>query len=331
MPCRFPEIKLRTSIHFICNYGLSSGIGHIARCARLSKEAQRQNSRTTLEVPRIEGINDYHLKAFGTSKTIAELNYETDVIVLDSYEIDCEYINELRKKTASTIWLFDNGSRKEFLNVDGIINILPSATKNLYRGKTPGHCQLMLGPKYAIVSEKVESLCKSNNDTNKDILICMGGGCDNGDLRKLIEPILSVLNNEHKLVIALSSRASSYEYLKELEQKNRGQLNVILDKSDLSEIIQKSCLAIVSAGTLAYECNALGTPTILFSRADNQHKVATSFDKMNAGIYLGKIDDSSIEKMKEEIRLHQRFKIKQKKIVPPDGAAKIIRTMLKLK
>lgn len=290
------------TIGFACSYGPEVGMGHVVRCARLAREFSSRGFNTCLITPDNKPLGEKLQDSFDeTIRTDARLLRTTfkdtylrlDAIVIDHYGYTGQEFELLRKQLDCMVWIFDSGSRTGFLGVDAVINILPEANQHTYSKRVLPSTIMLLGPRYAVLDESFsiseqEVVCEQS-----DLLVCLGGGCDKGHMKELIDAILCMALPRLRITVAMSSQSMSADYIAELSCDSQGSIRLALDCKEMASLIRQSRLCLVSAGTLAYECIALSKPTLLITRASNQIPVANGFDSMGAAKYIGALGEIS--------------------------------------
>jgi len=149
------------------------GTGHIMRCLALAKYFARENaecifvikdydSRLTSKLLGQEGIETILLDKnmsieqdlYATKQHINERG--AGVVITDSYAVDTDYLNELKRLKILLISIDDLADR--FFPSDIVLNQNINANVGLYQNRVSENCRLLLGPKFALLREEFTGL-----------------------------------------------------------------------------------------------------------------------------------------------------------------------------
>ena len=93
------------------------------------------------------------------------------------------------------------------------------------------------------------------------------------------------------------------------------KIKIYENPKKISNILIRADLAIISGGTIAYECASLGIPMLISAIADNQINTSKYWHNSSAGIYLGLIEKLDYKKFKAaffdmtlNVELRKQFK-----------------------
>ena len=216
---------------------------------------------------------------------------EKAFLILDHYSLDDNYQKSIADAGIKFL-LFDSHGISDFY-ADAILHASPSATQNLYEPlvKKP-NAMLLLGTSYAIMDPEFAKERESLQARTKlkNILICMGGGNDNGASLKILRflktfpvdniKIEVIAGNNHPDSLGIQSLCNSTPHFSHVPGTN-----------DMPKFMRRADLGIIAPGTLSYEAACLGMPMLLCVTADNQKMNAEGWEKLGCAINLGEIDE----------------------------------------
>lgn len=335
------------TVLFRCDGGPELGLGHVFRCCTLASQWVRQGGSSVMLGPPIEvcpaefeGVFSYWQPtkfeneisdATLTSEFAAK--HQANALVLDDYRIQDDY--QLILKDHQIHWLQFDGSGDKCLWADGVINAMPGTTPDMYysRLKNP-QSRLLLGPDYALLRPEFTSLPLSEikHTRSKRLFVFAGGGDDKQVLKLLIQAVLSL--NAGLTVCAVTT--SNNPGLNDLRhwinsQDQSPQIELHVDASDMFALMQSCGLAMVSAGTVTYEVNAIGLPMALFSMAQNQIAQAIAWSSATGARYIGdyhQMDSSLIEEAVTDMLEHIHMPVKQ--LVDGQGAQRVVNAIMEI-
>ena len=205
-----------------------------------------------------------------------------DWIIIDSYLIDIETETALRPHVSKILVIDDFSDRHH--DCDLFLN--PSiGTEKLTRSLLPVGCQILLGSKYAMVSEKFiqqSKVPRVQKEKVKNVMVFFTSGDDNGETLKALEglkdlgfKITVVLNDECKTNRTVSNMCTA---------KNWTIYNYVENMSDLIGSVD---LVVGSGGSSNFERCLLGVPAIVSALSEDQINIAEQLSEIGAVIYLG--------------------------------------------
>lgn len=205
-----------------------------------------------------------------------------DWIIIDSYLIDIETETALRPH-ASRILVID-----DFLNRDHDCDLFLNqsiGTEKLTRSLLPAGCQILLGSKYAMVSEKFiqqSKLPRTQSESVKNVLIFFTSGDDNGESLKALEGLKDL---GFKITVVLNDECKTNRTVSKMcTEKNWIIYNYVENMSDLIGSVD---LVVGSGGSSNYERCLLGVPAIISALSEDQINIAEQLSEIGAVIYLG--------------------------------------------
>lgn len=289
------------------------GIGHMMRCMALAEELIRrkekcyffsmitsnelinQLKKRKIIVEKINEINTFkeemkNLLIFCKKKKI-------DWVVTDHYKINSEYTKAIKNGEFKLLSIDDIA--QTFYYSDIVVNQNINANNLEIEGTE--HTKFLLGTKYAMIrDELLKREMKKYNDPVRKILITLGG-TDKDNLTLKIIKNIEEINGEAELIVISGPYNPHYNELKKFADNASKKIDIISSPQSMLDIYLESDIAISAGGTSCYELAYFGIPNIIIAIADNQLNIAKEFDKKNVSIYLGRKEDFSSNKIKENV------------------------------
>jgi UDP-2,4-diacetamido-2,4,6-trideoxy-beta-L-altropyranose hydrolase len=209
-----------------------------------------------------------------------------DWLMVDHYALDRRWESALRQTARKILVIDDLADRQhdcDMLLDQNFYRDMPGR----YAGKVPAHCQLLLGPRFALLRDEFRELhekARPHEGAVERLLVFFGGvDADNYTglaLRALAEGVGGdiqvdvVLGAQHPFREAIESACAQRGY------------SYHLQTTRMAELMAAADLAIGAAGSTSWERCCLALPAIVFSLADNQSEIAKGIEQLGAGCYL---------------------------------------------
>jgi spore coat polysaccharide biosynthesis predicted glycosyltransferase SpsG len=238
-------------IAFRVDYGNQIGMGHFTRMSALA-EAFSERGCDCLFFRNEDEPIDYS---------------EFDIVIIDTYLVDDNYISSLNSHRRLLVCYDDNALYR--YNCDVLINanLYANELNFSFGSKIP---KLLLGGKYALLREEFRN--SEPLDVRKDanrIFICFGGT----DLRNSTPKVVSALQNivGIELTVVLGAMTNCD---REVESLSSSNVRILKTPKLISEVMRECDIAITAAGSMTYELASIGLPSLSIIQADNQKKIA---------------------------------------------------------
>ena len=321
------------------------GIGHVMRCLSVARAFVDKGEKILFLTADHRGDSLIKQQGFETvclDSVYSDMEGENvrqfvidsrpDLLLIDSYYITERYLNSLRDLVH--IVYFDDLNTKCW-DIDYLINYNIYADVLDYSWYNLKNTVLLLNPQYVPLRNEFCKCPKHMNKEVSDILVSSGGA----DPEYITERIMACICHEkmemvfHFVVGALNPRLDIIRALAE------GKDNIVLhiNERHMSELMRKCDIAISAAGTTLYELCATGTPTIMYTLADNQLAAAEQFEKqkimLSAGDcrsdeYFMKRIENQLDKMVGDKKLREGLSTKMQNLVDGEGAKRIAEVLL---
>ena len=280
-------------IRFICRYlpeHLRSMLAAKGHQLVLFENAQSEQALDELAHARWLGVS----QAQDAADSIQALSDETwDWVIVDHYALDHRWESLLRQIARKILVIDDIADRQHDCDILLDQNLYADM-QNRYSGKVPLHCQLLLGPRYAVLRDEFRLLheqIKFRSGVVKRVLIFFGGvDADNytgravGALSEIDIPDLYVdvvIGAQHPCREQIEAACAQHGFI----------CHVQTDR--MAELMASADLAIGAGGSASWERCCLGLPALLVALADNQINIAKALDSIGACVYIGTIETAS--------------------------------------
>jgi UDP-2,4-diacetamido-2,4,6-trideoxy-beta-L-altropyranose hydrolase len=306
------------------------GTGHFMRCLTLADQLKEQgahihficrdlpahlseilNAKGMKYIPLIadviiDSIDELaHSSWLGTSQTQdaqatvkALASQSWDWIIVDHYALDERWERAVRANCKRLMVIDDLADRQHDCDVLLDQNFYLDM-QSRYNGKVPVQCQLLLGPRYALLREEFRTLRENvkvrTGDVNK--ILVFFGGVDADNYTNLAIQALAELNVTRSVDIVIGAQHPNREQIKQACIANGFICHI--QTTRIAELMAEADLAIGGGGTATWERCCLGLPTISFCVAENQRKLIV--DAAFAGLLYAPI---SRRNLVEVIRDH---------------------------
>ncbi len=324
------------------------GTGHLMRC--MSVAAALKENGIAVKFVLADKVSEEFVNSRGFETLILDtdytnledelpkfksfiLKYKPSCIVIDSYYVTKNYLNELKTIT-KTAYIDDLAAFA--YPVDTLINYNVYAEdmdyEILYKGKPPKCCR---GTEYAPLRKDFEALAPALIKEKALNVLVLTGGADS--LHVALNFAKEICEHPDDLHYTFVVGAFS-EDLKQIKHLTKGNKNIEIHQNvtDMKGLMLKSDLSVTAAGSTQYELCACGIPSINYVLADNQILGALGFFKRSIMEYAGDVRKDkdfyrtlhektialSLDKLKREI-----MSKKAKALVDGRGAKRIAKVI----
>lgn len=215
---------------------------------------------------------------------------DVDYLIIDHYAIDYRWEENVTTSCGQVMVIDDLADRKHCCDV--LLDQTYQRDEISYQTFVDTNCQLLLGSRYALLrSEFIEwrdaSLKRREVPVLKTLLISMGGV----DTANVTEKILTALqacslDKDLRIIVVMGATAVHLASIKEQAKQMATYTDVIVNASNMAELMAKSDLAIGAAGTTTWERAAVGLPSVVFCLAENQKQIALMLQAQGKAIVI---------------------------------------------
>jgi UDP-2,4-diacetamido-2,4,6-trideoxy-beta-L-altropyranose hydrolase len=220
-----------------------------------------------------------------------------DLVVLDHYAVNFEYTAKLRSAVNKIVVIDDLANRP--LNCDIVLNQNLGFDPELYDGLVPSTCARLVGPRFTIFDEHVLNLGRSavgRNAPYRNALVFFGTHDRAGATLEICRRLTELNAPFENVTVVASAAAKGRSELVELVSKQR-TWQLIESVPSLGDLISANDVGFGACGSSQWERSLLGLPTLLWTVASNQEKVAAYLGDNGLAINMGSFFDSGHAKL----------------------------------
>lgn len=301
--CRFVGLEGKLNVAFRVDASEKIGTGHLMRCLALANALQQRGVRTCFfsrHMPdnllhliiqqghvfqRLSALDDGAPCGERLHSSWLEVSQETDArecvgalygkhwnwLVVDHYALDARWEGALRQIVHKILVIDDLADRQHDcdLLLDQNLYLDMSAR---YVGRVPERCQLLLGPRFALLRDEFRQLRESvapRQGAVKRVMVFFGGVDAHNFTGKALDALVSMEATKGLHVdVVLGAQHAFRETIEALCLRQGYYCHVQTGR--MAELMAASDLALGAGGTTTWERCCLGLPTIAVSTADNQ-------------------------------------------------------------
>lgn len=224
-----------------------------------------------------------------------------DWLVVDHYALDVRWETALRN-TAKKILVIDDIADRQH-NCDVLLDQNFYADMSTrYIGKVPPHCQLLIGPRYALLREefrRAREQVKPRIGPVKRVLVFFGGVDADDYTSHAIETLAGMGSHDWHVDVVIGAQHPYREQIETACAEHAFACHV--QTSRMAKLMATADLAIGAGGSACWERCCLGLPALIVSLADNQIEIVKGLDLFGACRYIGSLETASMPVMRSAI------------------------------
>lgn len=253
---------------------------------------------------------------------------DTDLFVIDDYEVDIEYERYCRNLVKRLLIIDDTPSKHD---ADYLLDQTYDRKEYEYKNIVSSDCCLLLGSDYILLRDEFRSARPIFNNDSKaksninNILVAITStdpfNFTSTVLHAIVNSELDVTTN-----VILTKHATHLSKIKDeiKELPCTINLHVNIDAKRVSQLIMEADIGVGSGGISIWERCCLGLPMIVVLTADNQRNVVNNLNKNNVIKYLGYANDIKIKEIEKSIimlnnNVNERLRIGKNAFAVCDG------------
>lgn len=214
-----------------------------------------------------------------------------DWLIVDHYALDARWERAQRPHVAKIMVIDDLADRAH--DCDLLLDQNLQARPDRYQGLVPETCQLLLGPRFALLRPQFHEARKTLRPRDgqvRRILVAFGGVDAQGATLLALEAIARLGRPDIAVDVVITT---ANPHRDEIEARCAELPNVRLqqDVEDMADPMAAADLAIGAGGSMSWERCCLGLPTIVMATADNQLAQSEDLVREGAQLYLGRVAD----------------------------------------
>jgi len=215
-------------------------------------------------------------------------------LIVDHYALDRNWEEQLRLYCQKIMVIDDLADRQH--DCDLLLDQTFGRDECDYQALVPEHCTILTGSYYALLRPEFAqwreySLQRRQQPQLKQLLITLGGvDKDNVTGQVLTALATSQLPNDCQITIVMGEHAPWLKSIRAQAQQLPWPTEVKINVTHMAELMANSDFCIGAAGSTTWERCCLGLPTIQYVIAENQKKIATQLQLINAILWLKEIN-----------------------------------------
>ena len=249
-------------------------------------------------------------------------------VVVDSYVVDTDYIDQLRSSGLHTILIEDEIRQNS--SADLLINTSLGDDARTIQSEMQAEKCLFGGDYVLLRSEFWNCPGRTINETVDHVLLTVGGD----DWHKMTESLMVWLDGHIEdactITVVVGPFFDSTRLLEEVAKKSRHKVRLITAPDCLFDLMTTADLVVCGGGQTAYELAATGTPAIALDFFDNQTNGLQALVKAGTLVYGGRVRARNVPEELVEVMdttrhyiTRQRLSRNGQKVIDGQGAAKV--------
>ena len=212
-------------------------------------------------------------------------------LVVDHYALDARWERTLRSNCDRLMVIDDLADRPHVCDL--LLDQSFGHGTADYGGLVPQSCVVLLGPRYALLSDEFAklrdySLQRRAEPEIKALLIAMGGVDRSNATGRVLDALReSQLATDIVVKVVMGPSAPWLNEVRAASAHMPCRTDVLRGVQDMAQLMADSDIAIGAAGGTSWERCCLGLPTILLVLARNQDRVARALSASGAAICAG--------------------------------------------
>lgn len=272
--------ELQATCHFICREHKSNLITFIEskgfEVIRLPHNNNHINTTDSLAHSKWLGTTQKNDAA--TCESALKL-MQPDWLIVDHYAIDAQWEIQLKPYYKKLFVIDDLADRNHITDV--LLDQNFGRKEEDYSRLVPKQCKLFIGPEYALLRPEFSqwrehSLARRKNIEAPKFWLINLGGVDKDNITSKVLLALSrrsLLPDTH-ITVVMGTSAPHTESIKNLAKSMPWPCEVLINVSNMAELMANADIAVGAAGSTSWERICLGLPTILLTLAANQQEIA---------------------------------------------------------
>lgn len=271
------------------------------------------------------------------TQTIQALeNQVCDWLIVDHYGLDQIWEEQLNPHARKLMVIDDLANRNHLCDVLLDQNYANGGVER-YRRWVPTHCQMFLGPRYALLRPEYpqyRAKMAPRSGNIKRVLVFMGGG-DSPNLTGKVLDALSAVQFAHLEVDVVIG--ANFIHKDQVTKKVNARTNTQLHapRPHLADLMAKADLAVGAGGATTWERLCMGLPSLVISFAENQVPACKAMASVSMIQYLGDAQDLEVadielalnKALAESIRLRD-LGVSNQVLVDGQGANRVAEALI---
>lgn len=341
---------MRNVIAIRANGSRSIGSGHIRRVSLLAESFKAHGLTPVLLCnPEAEQVYPLMKNFFDAVHVVVSEEQAVEVlgdcygdrlwvVFFDSYDLDADQHRIYRSCAPHLVALDDMASRR--MDVDLLFDVNLGRQVADYNGLVPAGSPVYVGADYQILRpdffQMREDTLRRRAALSKveKVFIAIGGTDPLQFSLAALRDVIRVSSNVHVDVV-IGSASPGLAELQTFVEGQTEKIHLHIDATEVAQLMSQADVAIGAGGTMTWERNCLGLPTIILTIADNQIEVGRFMQQAEASVVLdaraGYPSDRVVQELQELLEQPERCREMARKAAALggcNGTENIVRTVL---
>jgi UDP-2,4-diacetamido-2,4,6-trideoxy-beta-L-altropyranose hydrolase len=297
---------------FRVDAGPRIGTGHFMRCLALAQAWKDKGGKAVfitscrveglLARPRDEGLEVHAVPDdwADTRKVLAD--YPGAWVVLDGYHFDEAYQQKIKGLGCRLLVIDDMAHLKNYY-ADIVLN--QNLHAELLRYSCEPYTRLLLGTKYALLRREFRAWRGKKQriaGTARYVLVTLGGADPANHTLKVIRALQRVNLPGLEATVVIGGSNANADILRAEAVRGNMKIHLVRDVKNMSELMARADVAVVSAGTSVWELAFMGVPSIVGITAEIEEYLARGLRKYGLFTDIGWFKEVSIEQLKNAVQ-----------------------------
>ncbi len=254
-----------------------------------------------------EEPNLAHAHWLGTSQSVdAEQTIQVlkdkapwDWLVVDHYALDHRWKSAMRRVANKIMVIDDLAERKHGCDLLLDQSYFQEPEKR-YQGLLPDKCQVLLGPRYALLRQEfreARKFCRMRGNGIARVMVYFGGN-DPDNLTGMALEALSDKKLSHLLVDAVIGPNNPHQDKLDMQAKQSPGTRLHVQPEGFTELMLRADLCVGAGGTTTWERLCLSLPSLVITVAENQESFTAELHQDGLITWVGRKQDVSVADIK---------------------------------
>jgi UDP-2,4-diacetamido-2,4,6-trideoxy-beta-L-altropyranose hydrolase len=269
------------------------------------------------------------------ARQVLELAGRTGWLIVDHYSLDARWESNVRPICSRVLVIDDLADRSH--EADMLVDQNFGRDARDYAGRVPEQCRVLTGSSYALLRPEFArlrhvSLDRRTSPELKRVLVSLGGI----DVANATGRVLNALKDCRAMQgvvvdVVMGRHAPCLQQVRQQAESLPYPTRILVDVSNMGELMVESDLAIGAAGSTSWERCALGLPSVLVVLAENQRLIANALGAAGAAVITG-LDELSAtlqdflgQDLKERL---DRMSHVARELVDGEGTARVVEELV---
>lgn len=225
--------------------------------------------------------------------------HRADWMIIDHYAFDARWQRGLTDRIGYVMAIDDLADRQHVATL--LLDQNLGRALQDYDCLIPDEARRLIGPRYALLRPEFASLrevalVRRCGARVSHLMISMGGtDAPNATLKVLRAIAIADLPSKLRISVVMGSRAPALENVRAMASGMRALTTVLVDVSDMAQLMTEADVAIGAGGSTTWERCCLGLPSIIVETASNQAGAVAAMEKAGAALGTGSPVESSFD------------------------------------